>query len=97
MVTKKLHTVTIDFQGARSKADLFARVATALALPAHFGNNLDALHDCLTDLPVKANTPWRIELTNVPKLAAAQDIGATFADASAFFKKQGATLEIVQA
>ncbi len=33
-----------------SKADLHSLLKTTLDFPEHYGNNLDALHDCLTDL-----------------------------------------------
>jgi RNAse (barnase) inhibitor barstar len=36
---------------ASSTASLYAGLAEALRLPAWFGANLDALWDCLTDLP----------------------------------------------
>jgi RNAse (barnase) inhibitor barstar len=39
-----------DCTGARDKAGVMAALAAGLALPAHFGANLDALYDCLTDL-----------------------------------------------
>jgi RNAse (barnase) inhibitor barstar len=40
----------IDLRGCRDKHDLLARLAAALALPAHFGRNWDALADSLRDL-----------------------------------------------
>ncbi|NGN68048.1 hypothetical protein G5C51_29625 [Streptomyces sp. A7024] len=44
------HTASLDLTGADGKADLLARVAAALHFPAWFGNNWDALADCLGDL-----------------------------------------------
>lgn len=43
----------IFLDGARieSNADLHAAFADTLALPEEYGNNLDALHDVLTDRP----------------------------------------------
>ena len=46
----------IDFTGARSKDAMLQVAAKALKLPRHFGINLDALHDCLTDLVIPAGT-----------------------------------------
>lgn len=46
----------IDFTGARSKDAMLQVAAKALKLPRHFGMNLDALHDCLTDLAIPAGT-----------------------------------------
>ena len=40
----------ISLAGCHAKADLLHRTATALAFPAHFGGNWDALADCLGDL-----------------------------------------------
>jgi len=37
---------------ASDKRRLLAALANTLALPAHFGHNWDALHDCLTDSEV---------------------------------------------
>jgi RNAse (barnase) inhibitor barstar len=39
-----------DFAGAADKATVMNRIAEGFALPKHFGGNLDALYDCLTDL-----------------------------------------------
>lgn len=41
--------VTIDCRDFASRPDLHRAFADALAFPDHYGNNLDALHDCLTD------------------------------------------------
>lgn len=40
----------VDGWGHRSRADLLAALATALALPDWFGHNLDALDEALGDL-----------------------------------------------
>ena len=42
--------VRIDLAGCRSKPSLLARVAAALEFPWWFGQNWDALADCLGDL-----------------------------------------------
>lgn len=42
--------ITIDCREFVSRADLHRAFADALAFPDHYGNNLDALHDCLTDI-----------------------------------------------
>ena len=39
-----------DCSGARDKAGVMAALARGFALPSHFGANLDALYDSLTDL-----------------------------------------------
>lgn len=42
--------ITIDCRGLVPRSDLHKAFADALAFPDHYGNNLDALHDCLTDI-----------------------------------------------
>ncbi|RKN42533.1 hypothetical protein D7294_13900 [Streptomyces hoynatensis] len=44
------HAAVLDAAGVTGKAAFLARCAAALGLPAWFGHNWDALHDCLTDL-----------------------------------------------
>ncbi|WP_026423069.1 barstar family protein [Actinokineospora inagensis] len=41
---------TIDGAPLRTKAAVLTAFADALSFPDWFGHNLDALHDCLTDL-----------------------------------------------
>lgn len=50
----------IELAESRDKADLLARVATALAFPAWFGHNWDALADCLADLGWLPDAPARM-------------------------------------
>lgn len=40
----------VDLAGCADRTAVMRRIGEALSLPAHFGCNLDALHDCLTDL-----------------------------------------------
>ena len=40
----------LDGSGVRSKRAMFAALARTLRFPKWFGNNLDALYDCLSDL-----------------------------------------------
>lgn len=39
-----------DCSSAKDKKTVLAAIAMGFALPEHFGMNLDALYDCLTDL-----------------------------------------------
>lgn len=41
----------LDAWPTDSKAEFLQRIGEALALPAYYGRNLDALADCLADLP----------------------------------------------
>jgi len=45
-----LQIVRVGLAGAADKDTLIARIAAALAFPAWFGGNWDALEDCLSDL-----------------------------------------------
>jgi len=42
--------ITIDCRGFVPRSDLHKAFADALSFPDHYGNNLDALHDCLTEI-----------------------------------------------
>jgi Barstar (barnase inhibitor) len=41
--------ITVPCKGAGSKASLLTKFSDTLQFPDHFGMNLDALYDCLTD------------------------------------------------
>lgn len=45
-----MHEVTLNCAGLQDKARLHSVLAEALDFPEWYGNNLDALYDCLTDL-----------------------------------------------
>ena len=45
----KLRFHSTDLSGVSSKQSLLAALAKGLKLPTHFGNNWDALAECLTD------------------------------------------------
>ena len=45
-----MKTVTIDCAGIRDKASFHDTMESALAFPSWYGKNLDALHDCLTEV-----------------------------------------------
>lgn len=48
--------IVFDFDTIASTEDFYAACKEKLALPDYFGNNLDALYDCLTgyiDLPIR--------------------------------------------
>ncbi len=45
----KLKLYAADLSGVASKAELLAALAKGLHLPEHFGNNWDALADCIED------------------------------------------------
>ena len=45
-----MRIITIDCFGITDKALFHDAVAKALDFPAYYGKNLDALHDCLTEI-----------------------------------------------
>ena len=46
-----MRAVILDCRGFVPRSELHKVFAEALSFPDHYGNNLDALHDCLTALP----------------------------------------------
>ena len=50
------HFLYANLAEAQSKQDVLDGIAAAFTFPAHFGKNLDALYDCMTDLVHKAGS-----------------------------------------
>ena len=48
------HFLYVNLGEAQSKQDVLDTIAASFLFPAHFGKNLDALYDCMTDLVHKA-------------------------------------------
>ena len=48
------HFLYANLANAQSKQDVLDGIADAFLFPAHFGKNLDALYDCMTDLVNKS-------------------------------------------
>ncbi len=48
------HFLYANLSGAQSKQDVLEGIAEAFLFPTHFGKNLDALYDCMTDLVHKS-------------------------------------------
>lgn len=48
----------VDGAGRESAADVLAAIGAALSFPEHYGRNLDALNDCLRDLPGPTVLLW---------------------------------------
>ena len=68
---------TVDLAGARSAAKMHDAIAAALPLPEHYGRNLDAFHDVLTEY----GGSWKIVFRNAG--AVARGLRAVCADAMA--------------
>jgi RNAse (barnase) inhibitor barstar len=50
------HFLYANLTAAQSKQDVLDIIAASFLFPAHFGKNLDALYDCMTDLVHKAGS-----------------------------------------
>ena len=48
------HFLYANMAQAQSKQDVLEGIADAFTFPAHYGKNLDALYDCMTDLVLKS-------------------------------------------
>ena len=48
------HFLYANLSEAESKQDVLEGIAQSFLFPAHFGKNLDALYDCMTDLVHKS-------------------------------------------
>jgi RNAse (barnase) inhibitor barstar len=62
--------VHADLSACAGKKPLLKAIGTAFAFPGWFGANLDALFDCLTDLPDDAPAPgWVVVLEHLTGVA----------------------------
>jgi len=48
------HFLYVNLSAVQSKQEVLEAIAVAFQFPAHFGKNLDALYDCMTDTVHKA-------------------------------------------
>lgn len=87
--------IRIDFTGLRSKDAMLALVARTLKFPRHFGMNLDALHDCLTDIAFKSGG-HSITLVKLARTPAGEAVYAVFHTAARYWKKQGAQVTLAR-
>jgi RNAse (barnase) inhibitor barstar len=84
----------VDLKGLKSRESMLKAVAASLEFPAHFGVNLDALYDCLTDLPLAPGVPYVIELANLARAAPGDALHTVFADAALYWRDKGVSLAI---
>ncbi|SEL31066.1 Barstar (barnase inhibitor) [Roseateles sp. YR242] len=50
------HFLYANLASADTKQDVLELIASAFLFPAHFGKNMDALYDCMTDLVHKSGS-----------------------------------------
>ncbi|MFN0161261.1 MAG: barstar family protein [Burkholderiales bacterium] len=86
----------VEFKGLRSRDSMLKRIASTMGFPAHFGVNLDALYDCLTDLQLAAGTDCIITLADLPHSPVGDAIHAAFADAAEFWRDRGVAMRVVR-
>lgn len=86
-------SVRIDFTGTRSREAMLQVAAKALKFPRHFGMNLDALHDCLTDLTFSAEGS-SITLVKLAHTPAGESVHAVFRTATRYWARQGAKVRL---
>lgn len=92
----------VDCQKARGKSGVMSALAKGLQLPPHFGANLDALYDCVTDLeptPGAAQAGLVIVIENLPAsrtFGPAEQAGLleVFEDAAADFATRSVALRV---
>jgi RNAse (barnase) inhibitor barstar len=84
----------IDFKGLRAQDSMLRTVAAALEFPPHFGRNLDALYDCLTELPLQKGHAYAIALDNLEHDPAGDAVYTVFADAREWWAEAGVTLAL---
>jgi hypothetical protein len=90
-----------DCSQAQDKDGVMEALARAFALPAHFGRNLDALYDCVTDLvplPEADQPGFVVILENLPAASEGDfDRDAlldVFRDAADFFFDKGTAFRV---
>jgi hypothetical protein len=84
----------LDLKGVTDRQALLRRCAEAFSLPAHFGKNWDALHECLRDLAGGGTPGAIVHWRRAPELARrAPDALATaleiLEDAARYWRRTG--------
>jgi RNAse (barnase) inhibitor barstar len=89
------HFLYANLTEAQSKQDVLETIATSFLFPAHYGKNLDALYDCMTDLVHKAGSQpgFVVVLEQIPDSAkfdreAREQLLDVFRDAADFWAER---------
>ena len=91
--------VLVECSDCVEKCSVLKAIGRAFAFPAWYGANLDALYDCLTDLPERGRPGWMVVLERLPdeprfiaeQQAALLDV---FRDAAEAFAERGVALRV---
>lgn len=95
--------VEVDLEAAATRKAVLAKIGRALDFPQWYGANLDALYDCLTDLPEREGpAAWVIVLRHLPKSGALDEeqrdaLLDVFRDAAEAFADAGVGLRVFHA
>ena len=86
------HFLYANLSSAQTKQDVLDGIAAAFTFPLHFGKNLDALYDCMTDLVHKSGQQpgFVVVLEQIPDNArfdreAREQLLEVFRDAAEFW------------
>lgn len=95
--------VEVDCSGLRDRKAVLGAIGRALGFADWYGANLDALYDCLTDLPRERRAPgWLLVLLHLPCTAdfdrqARAALIEVFRDAADCFADEGVALRVLYA
>lgn len=59
--------VLVECSGCVDRQSVLKAIGRAFDFPQWYGANLDALYDCLTDLPERAEAGWVVVLERLPR------------------------------
>jgi RNAse (barnase) inhibitor barstar len=93
------HFVLVECSDCVDKRAVMKAISRAFAFPEWYGANLDALYDCLTDLPERGGDGWVIVLEHLPhesRFGAAERAALldVFRDARDEFAERGVALRV---
>jgi hypothetical protein len=84
--------IAVPCNGAGSKAALLTKLADTLVFPDHFGMNLDALYDCLSDILLTHKKPGAVLLLEGASTLVGSSLNPvldTLLDVAAFMQTKG--------
>lgn len=88
----------VDLEQSSQLGAVLKRIGTQLQFPEWYGNNLDALHDCLTDSSWREGKSYILVLMNADALSADHhgfaELNGVFAAAVDFWKGEGITFVV---
>jgi len=93
--------VDVDLAGCHDKRGVLKAIGKGFGFPDWYGANLDALYDCLTDLPDDAGVPgYVVVLEHLPRASGFDDEARAalldvFRDAADAFADRGVPFRVV--